>query len=145
VYVSLQFYFFKFLKIFLCGSMMMVWKNQNIWLAYNTRVCSCIRQWLFVYCWMHKRWCPSDYLCTFLFVSYLCKPVCYFYSWWTDLDLIQFNLLAVSGLAKLEGEMIDCDYDEISKDICTKYQLTGIVVHSGQASGGHYYSYILHR
>jgi ubiquitin carboxyl-terminal hydrolase 9/24 len=54
-------------------------------------------------------------------------------------------VLAVSGLAKLEGEMIDCDYDEISKDICTKYQLTGIVVHSGQASGGHYYSYILHR
>lgn len=27
----------------------------------------------------------------------------------------------------------------------TKYQLTGIVVHSGQASGGHYFSYILHR
>ena len=68
-----------------------------------------------------------------------------FYTWWTELDLIQINLLAVSGLAKLEGEMIDCDYDEISKDICTKYQLTGIVVHSGQASGGHYYSYILHR
>lgn len=60
-------------------------------------------------------------------------------------NLIEINLLAVSGLAKLEGEMIDCDYDEISKDICTKYQLTGIVVHSGQASGGHYYSYILHR
>lgn len=51
----------------------------------------------------------------------------------------------VSGLAKLEGELIDCDYDELSKDMCTKYQLTGIVVHSGQASGGHYYSYILHR
>jgi len=80
-----------------------------------------------------------------LFVSYLYKPVCYSYSWWTELTLIQINLLAVSGLAKLEGEMIDCDYDEISKDICTKYQLTGIVVHSGQASGGHYYSYILHR
>jgi hypothetical protein len=74
-----------------------------------------------------------------------CKPVCYSYSWGTELNLIQINLLAVSGLAKLEGEMIDCDYDEISKDICTKYQLTGIVVHSGQASGGHYYSYILHR
>lgn len=57
----------------------------------------------------------------------------------------QLPLITVSGLAKLEGEMIDCDYDEISKDICTKYQLTGIVVHSGQASGGHYYSYILHR
>lgn len=27
----------------------------------------------------------------------------------------------------------------------TKYNLTGIVVHSGQASGGHYYSFILHR
>ena len=27
----------------------------------------------------------------------------------------------------------------------TKYRLTGVVVHSGQASGGHYYSYILHR
>lgn len=49
------------------------------------------------------------------------------------------------GLAKQEGEMIDCDYDEISKDVCTKYHLTGIVVHSGQASGGHYYSYILNR
>ncbi|PSN47507.1 putative ubiquitin carboxyl-terminal hydrolase FAF-X [Blattella germanica] len=59
-----------------------------------------------------------------------------------DLDMDPYT---VSGLAKLEGEMIDCDYDEISKDICTKYQLTGIVVHSGQASGGHYYSYILHR
>nr|CAD7574966.1 unnamed protein product [Timema californicum] len=59
-----------------------------------------------------------------------------------DLDMDPYT---VSGLAKLEGEMIDCDYDEISKDICTKYQLSGIVVHSGQASGGHYYSYILHR
>jgi hypothetical protein len=78
-------------------------------------------------------------------VSYYCRLVCYPYSWGTELNLIQINLLAVSGLAKLEGEMIDCDYDEISKDICTKYQLTGIVVHSGQASGGHYYSYILHR
>ncbi|CAG2062769.1 unnamed protein product, partial [Timema podura] len=57
-----------------------------------------------------------------------------------DLDMDPYT-----GLAKLEGEMIDCDYDEISKDICTKYQLSGIVVHSGQASGGHYYSYILHR
>lgn len=28
---------------------------------------------------------------------------------------------------------------------CTTYQLTGIVVHSGQASGGHYFSYIRHR
>lgn len=51
----------------------------------------------------------------------------------------------MSGLAKLEGELIDCDSEEVAKDTCTKYQLTGIVVHSGQASGGHYYSFILHR
>lgn len=52
----------------------------------------------------------------------------------------------MSGLSKLEG-VENVDNDE--KDECfgqpTKYQLTGIVVHSGQASGGHYYSYILHR
>ncbi|XP_063224287.1 probable ubiquitin carboxyl-terminal hydrolase FAF-X isoform X9 [Bacillus rossius redtenbacheri] len=59
-----------------------------------------------------------------------------------DLDMDPYT---VSGLAKLEGEMIDCDYDETSKDSCTRYQLSGIVVHSGQASGGHYFSYILHR
>lgn len=27
----------------------------------------------------------------------------------------------------------------------TKYRLVGILVHSGQASGGHYYSYVLQR
>lgn len=51
----------------------------------------------------------------------------------------------VSGLAKIEGEIIDCDYDESQGEINTKYQLTGIVVHSGQASGGHYYSYVQDR
>lgn len=50
----------------------------------------------------------------------------------------------MSGLAKIEGE-VDCDYNDSPKDVSTKYQLSGIVVHSGQASGGHYYSYILHR
>jgi ubiquitin carboxyl-terminal hydrolase 9/24 len=42
------------------------------------------------------------------------------------------------------GEIIDCDLEAI-KPTSTKYRLTGVVVHSGQASGGHYYSYILHR
>uniref|UniRef100_A0A146LHV0 ubiquitinyl hydrolase 1 n=3 Tax=Lygus hesperus TaxID=30085 RepID=A0A146LHV0_LYGHE len=50
----------------------------------------------------------------------------------------------VSGLAKLEGE-VDCEVTEGSKEMTTKYNLTGIIVHSGQASGGHYYSYVLHR
>lgn len=59
-----------------------------------------------------------------------------------DLDMEPYT---VSGLAKLEGEIIDWDHEEAIKGTCTKYQLTGIVVHSGQASGGHYYSYILHR
>ncbi|XP_011304639.1 probable ubiquitin carboxyl-terminal hydrolase FAF-X [Fopius arisanus] len=59
-----------------------------------------------------------------------------------DLDMEPYT---VNGLAKLEGEVIDCDYDQVNKGTCTKYQLSGIVVHSGQASGGHYYSYILHR
>jgi ubiquitin carboxyl-terminal hydrolase 9/24 len=51
---------------------------------------------------------------------------------------------SVSGLAKLEGEIADIDEGEDEAQP-TKYQLTGIVVHSGQASGGHYYSYILHK
>ncbi|XP_071163274.1 ubiquitin carboxyl-terminal hydrolase 9X-like isoform X2 [Mytilus edulis] len=48
----------------------------------------------------------------------------------------------VQGMAKIEGEIIDIDE---SKPQSTKYKLIGVVVHSGQASGGHYYSYILHR
>ncbi|XP_071839115.1 ubiquitin carboxyl-terminal hydrolase 9X-like isoform X3 [Apostichopus japonicus] len=68
----------------------------------------------------------------------------------------------VEGLAKLEadhntipfpGEEIQADERETSdleEDLedpnrCTKYRLIGVVVHSGQASGGHYYSYILQR
>lgn len=57
--------------------------------------------------------------------------------------LLDMEPYTVSGLAKLEGE-VDYDGNENPQE-CTKYQLTGIVVHSGQASGGHYYSYILHK
>lgn len=49
-----------------------------------------------------------------------------------DLDMEPYT---VSGLAKLEGEIIDCDLDPSNADISTKYKLSGIVVHSGQASG----------
>jgi len=45
------------------------------------------------------------------------------------------------------GEWIH-DSETFSMDVgsqSTKYRLVGVVVHSGQASGGHYYSYILHR
>ncbi|CAH1782281.1 unnamed protein product [Owenia fusiformis] len=52
----------------------------------------------------------------------------------------------VQGLARIEGEVIEEDefFDPNIKR-CTNYRLVGVVVHSGQASGGHYYSYILHR
>ncbi|CAH1960059.1 unnamed protein product [Acanthoscelides obtectus] len=57
-----------------------------------------------------------------------------------ELDMSPYT---VRGLAEIEGEIIDCDEDPNPPgDTCTKYRLTGIVVHSGQASGGHYYSYI---
>lgn len=32
--------------------------------------------------------------------------------------------------------------DEPGEGVSTKYRLRGVVVHSGQASGGHYYSFI---
>ncbi|XP_062714941.1 probable ubiquitin carboxyl-terminal hydrolase FAF isoform X1 [Aedes albopictus] len=51
----------------------------------------------------------------------------------------------VSGLAKIEGEVIDVDDEKSEESTETRYQLTGIVVHSGQASGGHYFSYILQK
>lgn len=56
------------------------------------------------------------------------------------------KIFSVSGLAKMEGEVIEIDEPvDDANGITTKYQLTGIVVHSGQASGGHYFSYILHK
>ncbi|XP_059219639.1 probable ubiquitin carboxyl-terminal hydrolase FAF isoform X3 [Stomoxys calcitrans] len=57
--------------------------------------------------------------------------------------LLDMEPYTVSGLAKLEGEVIEVGDNCQSNDECTKYELTGIVVHSGQASGGHYFSYIL--
>ena len=57
-----------------------------------------------------------------------------------ELDMEPYT---VSGLAKIEGEMIDGDdLALLGQNASTQYRLTGIVVHSGQASGGHYYSYI---
>lgn len=58
-----------------------------------------------------------------------------------ELDMDPYT---VRGLAKIEGEVIEDDLGT-EESSATKYKLTGIVVHSGQASGGHYYSYILYR
>ena len=88
-----------------------------------------------------------------------------------EFDLEPFT---VDGLAKIEGEVIEDDDDSTTtttttpsehapKDTPTDansskaeeeasdtpdstiYRLMGVVVHSGQASGGHYYSYIIPR
>ena len=61
---------------------------------------------------------------------------------------IDMEPYTVQGLAKIDGELIHDENEEGEKMEAitnTKYRLVGIVVHSGQASGGHYYSYILHR
>eukprot|EP00795_Rhopilema_esculentum_P016175 gene16175-7538_t len=70
----------------------------------------------------------------------------------------QFDMepFTVEGLAKIEGEIVEddrCeekDKDDVEKETIevpgsTVYNLVGVVVHSGQASGGHYYSYIIPR
>nr|XP_051683860.1 probable ubiquitin carboxyl-terminal hydrolase FAF-X [Oryctolagus cuniculus] len=67
-----------------------------------------------------------------------------------ELDMEPYT---VAGVAKLEGDNISPESqlvkqneqyeNEIAPD--TKYRLVGVLVHSGQASGGHYYSYIIQR
>ena len=56
-----------------------------------------------------------------------------------ELDMEPYT---VGGLAKIEGEAVDCDPSDLDGRQVRKYRLRGIVVHSGQASGGHYYSFI---
>ncbi|XP_017073329.2 probable ubiquitin carboxyl-terminal hydrolase FAF isoform X5 [Drosophila eugracilis] len=57
--------------------------------------------------------------------------------------ILDMEPYTVSGLAKLEGEVVEVGDNCQTIVETTKYELTGIVVHSGQASGGHYFSYIL--
>ncbi|CAH3106557.1 unnamed protein product [Porites lobata] len=66
-----------------------------------------------------------------------------------DIDMEPFTEL---GLAKLQGEMTEDTIEYVSEEDkkikevkSTKFRLVGILVHSGQASGGHYYSYVLQR
>ncbi|XP_067944193.1 ubiquitin carboxyl-terminal hydrolase 9X-like [Watersipora subatra] len=57
---------------------------------------------------------------------------------------IDMEPYTVYGLAKMEGENWVDEDEKSYADQATQYRLTGVVVHSGQASGGHYYSYIKH-
>lgn len=67
-----------------------------------------------------------------------------------ELDMEPYT---VAGVAKLEGDNVNPEsqliqqneQSESEKAGSTKYRLVGVLVHSGQASGGHYYSYIIQR
>ncbi|KAL8190418.1 UNVERIFIED_CONTAM: putative ubiquitin carboxyl-terminal hydrolase FAF-X, partial [Gekko kuhli] len=66
-----------------------------------------------------------------------------------ELDMEPYT---VAGVAKLEGDdvnpenqLIQNEQSENEHSGSTKYRLVGVLVHSGQASGGHYYSYIIQR
>lgn len=66
-----------------------------------------------------------------------------------ELDMEPYT---VAGVAKLEGDdvhpenqVIPNEQTENEPPGSTKYRLVGVLVHSGQASGGHYYSYIIQR
>lgn len=54
-------------------------------------------------------------------------------------------VLLAWGLARAEGDATLWEGGDGTQTPETNYQLSGIVVHSGQASGGHYYSYVLLR
>lgn len=54
-----------------------------------------------------------------------------------ELDMEPYT---VQGLAKAEG--ISVTEDTTTENDGTRYKLVGIIVHKGQANGGHYYSFI---
>uniref|UniRef100_A0A8C9SFP8 ubiquitinyl hydrolase 1 n=1 Tax=Scleropages formosus TaxID=113540 RepID=A0A8C9SFP8_SCLFO len=66
-----------------------------------------------------------------------------------ELDMEPYT---VAGVAKLEGDDVHSENQVIQNEPSesdapgsSKYRLVGVLVHSGQASGGHYYSYIVQR
>ncbi|XP_061917685.1 probable ubiquitin carboxyl-terminal hydrolase FAF-X isoform X1 [Entelurus aequoreus] len=67
-----------------------------------------------------------------------------------ELDMEPYT---VAGVAKIEGDDVNPENQMIQQNEpseptpsgSSKYRLVGVLVHSGQASGGHYYSYIIQR
>ncbi|KAK1798090.1 hypothetical protein P4O66_000585 [Electrophorus voltai] len=67
-----------------------------------------------------------------------------------ELDMEPYT---VAGVAKLEGDQVSPESQvihqtpplEAEPGSSSRYRLVGVLVHSGQASGGHYYSYIVQR
>ena len=63
-----------------------------------------------------------------------------------------FYKLLSWNITFFQGEMTEDTIEYVSEEDkkikevkSTKFRLVGILVHSGQASGGHYYSYVLQR
>ena len=56
-----------------------------------------------------------------------------------ELDMEPYT---VQGLAKAEGMSVIDETPEEDLSARTRYKLVGIIVHSGQANGGHYYSFV---
>ena len=54
-----------------------------------------------------------------------------------ELDMEPYT---VQGLAKAEGTTVT--EENLTDNDGTRYKLVGIIVHKGQANGGHYYSFI---
>ena len=68
------------------------------------------------------------------------------------MDGVLFLQFAVLKYNFFQGEMTEDTIEYVSEEDkkikevkSTKFRLVGILVHSGQASGGHYYSYVLQR
>ncbi|XP_060775080.1 probable ubiquitin carboxyl-terminal hydrolase FAF-X isoform X3 [Neoarius graeffei] len=67
-----------------------------------------------------------------------------------ELDMEPYT---VAGVAKLESNEVSAESQVIHQNApfephlsgSSRYRLVGVLVHSGQASGGHYYSYIIQR
>lgn len=79
---------------------------------------------------INDRWRASEYEILWMLIRKKVTNRCY--------------LLIARGLAQAEGDASLWEGGE-ERSPETHYQLSGIVVHSGQASGGHYYSYVLLR
>lgn len=73
--------------------------------------------------------------------------MCSFVGWFVQVRLfIQYVFLAFKG--EITEDSVESGSEEDKKvngSSSTKFRLVGILVHSGQASGGHYYSYVLQR
>ncbi|KAK7155926.1 hypothetical protein R3I93_010558 [Phoxinus phoxinus] len=59
-----------------------------------------------------------------------------------ELDMEPYT---VAGVAKLEGDEVLPETPPPDPSASSRYRLVGVLVHSGQASGGHYYSYVVQR